>query len=50
MRFKVVIEFDSDDLETAEEVKELISTTVDYSDLLPEGATVDLLDESNEEE
>lgn len=45
MKFKIVIEFDSEDLITAEQVKDLIATTVDYSDLLPEGATVDLLDE-----
>lgn len=48
MRFKIVIEFDSEDLDTAEQVKDLIATTVDYSDLLSEGATVDLLEDEED--
>jgi hypothetical protein len=45
MKFKIVIEFESSDLSTAEVVKSLIDTTVDYCDLLPEGASVDLIEE-----
>lgn len=44
MKFKIIIEFDSYDVGTAENVKDLIAATVDYSDLLPEGASVDLME------
>jgi len=45
MKFKIVIEFESDDLSTADMIKNLIDVTVDYCDLLPEGATVDLVED-----
>lgn len=44
MKFKIVIEFESDDLSTAEQIQNLIEVTVDYCDLLKDGASVEMLE------
>jgi hypothetical protein len=42
MKFKIVIEFDSEDITTADQILNLIEVTVDYCDLLKDGASVEM--------